>query len=109
MQLSTVTYVEGDTLPDCTADDWLDSAGAIVDFATGYTFVLTCYRNGVLQFTKSTGITGAATSPNLTINWAAAAEIGSLDPGTYLVRITATSSSETRSAKVTLIIEDGTR
>lgn len=112
--LSTVSYPQGDTLPNFTfgasgVPAWLDAAGSVVDFSSGYTFTAKVYRNGVLQFTKSSSITGASTAPNVTINWASTGEIGDLNPGVYLLRVTATSSSETRSAKVTLIIEDGTR
>jgi len=110
-----VEYNEGDTIPNMTFGDgdtlpaWRDSAGDIVDFSSGYTFALTCYKNGVSQFTKSTGITGAATNPNLTVNWASTGEVGDLDPGTYVVHVVATSSGETRSATVTLVVKDATR
>jgi hypothetical protein len=53
---------------------WLDATGAVIDFSSGYTFsakVCAASTTAVL-LTKSSGITGAATSPNLTIDWVAA-------------------------------------
>lgn len=51
---------------------WLDRDGAIIDFSTGWTLTvklaLASAPNTIVA-TKSAGITGAATSPNVTIDW----------------------------------------
>lgn len=51
---------------------WRDSDNEIIDFSTGWTFtVKTCNASApsTVLATKTTGITGTATAPNLTIDW----------------------------------------
>lgn len=72
-----------------------DGPGALIDFSTGYTFSLKIGEVGATALlSKTTDITGAATSPNITITWAA----GELDlaPGTYPWQLTATTGSADR-------------
>ena len=75
---------------------WLDSDGDVIDF-TGDTFELKLVTmNGATTvLTKTTGITGAATAPNVIAQWGA----GELDvtPGTYKIIVTATESGRQRS------------
>lgn len=70
--MSTVyAYRKDQELPALTVS-WLDADGAVIDFSTGWTFTvkiaLASAPTAVLV-TKTTGITGAATAPNVTIDW----------------------------------------
>jgi hypothetical protein len=86
----SVSYVQGADLPDL-ALEWLDGAGSVVDFSSGWTFVLKLGTPGqAADVTKNTGITGAATSPNVTIAWATSNELNTLGPGVYSLHLTAT-------------------
>ena len=75
-------------LPDYTKR-WEDSTGAVINL-TGYTCRLEifAYRAASPILTKTVGITGAATDPNVTVAWA----LGELNltPGAYRLRLTAT-------------------
>lgn len=79
---------------------WLyDDDGSLIDFSSGYTFVLKVGLPGsAALLTKSSGITGAAGSgeeptgtPNVTVSWTAG-ELA-LTPGSYMGQLTATTSS----------------
>lgn len=51
---------------------WQDSAGAVIDFSSGWTFTAkVCAVNTptTVVLTKTTGITGSASAPNVTIDW----------------------------------------
>jgi len=75
--------------------EWKDRTGALINFASGYTFECKLVNAaGTATVTKSAGITGAATSPNITVAWAA----GELNiaAGTYQVHLTATASGVDR-------------
>lgn len=82
-----------------------DGTGDLIDFSTGYTF---SFKIGEVSASalliKTSGITGAATSPNITIAWAA----GELDlaPGTYLWQLTATTSSADRVYEGAFVVLD---
>lgn len=90
------SYIQGAELPDLTIA-WRDSAGNLIDFSSGYTFVLKLGTPGAAAvLTKSTGITGAATSPNVTIAWAAAAELNTLAPAHYQAHLVATRTSDSK-------------
>lgn len=81
-----MTYAIGSELPDYPVT-WQDSSGALINFASGWTFTLKLGhpgRDAVL--TKTDGITGAATAPNVTITWDAG-EFDDLDPGTYVLQL----------------------
>ena len=90
------SYIQGSDLPDL-AVSWLDAAGAVIDFATGHTFEVRVGAAGsAAAFVKSTGITGAATAPNLTVQWATSGELNSLTAGVYELQIIATRTSDAR-------------
>lgn len=84
-----VEYTQGADLPDLTVD-WYDDQGALINFVTGYTFVLKVWKPSGTQFTKSTGFTGATTAPNLTVGWSVTGELNTLPPGSWLLQIVAT-------------------
>lgn len=73
---------------------WYDRDNALIDFATGYTFEVKLLLGTVVALTKTTGITGAATAPNVTVAWAA----GELNPtpGRYRLHLTATTGGADR-------------
>jgi hypothetical protein len=76
--------------------EWRDANGDLINFATGYTFEvkLVNQATAVSALTKSSGITGAATSPNITVAWTTG-ELN-LTPATYQVHLTATASGADR-------------
>jgi hypothetical protein len=77
-----VSYIKGAELPD-VAITWSDQETGLLDFSTGWTFSLKIGTPGqTAALTKSTGMTGSATAPNLIIAWAPA-ELDPLAPGTY--------------------------
>lgn len=87
--MTAVSYIEGALLEDL-AVTWQASDGSVIDFATGHTFVVKVGpEGGAAVFEKTTGITPAATAPNVVIAWAA----GELDllagDRDYVVEITA--------------------
>lgn len=94
--MAHVTYIAGAELPDLSLT-WWDSNDALIDFSTGYTFTV---KVGVLGsaalFTKTTGITGAATDPNVTIGWSTAAELTTLSAGTYAVQVIARRTADSK-------------
>lgn len=55
------------------AFNWLDRDGNIFDFSTGWTFTAKICLKGTttLAATKSAGIAGAATLPNIELTWSA--------------------------------------
>jgi hypothetical protein len=89
-------YVQGADLPDL-ALTWLDDEGDVIDFATGYTFQLKLGVPGsAASVTKTSGMTGASTAPNLTVAWADSAELNTLDPGVYTLQVKATRTSDSK-------------
>lgn len=100
--MSTVTYIHGADLPDLTVT-WRDSDGDVINFSSGYTFSALVGKVGeAAEFAKSTGFTGAATVPNLTVAWAATGELNDLDPKqTYRVVITARRTADGKERKMT--------
>lgn len=70
----------GTELPSKTFE-WLDGSGNIIDFSTGWTFTLRV-ESSPTPLVKTTGITGAATLPNITVDFAAG-ELDSLTPGQW--------------------------
>jgi hypothetical protein len=77
---------------------WTNSDGVVIDFsAPGWSFELRLGhpgRDAVL--TKTSGIAGAATAPNITVTWATT-DLDDIDPGTYLLQIFPTLAGRTRS------------
>jgi hypothetical protein len=82
--------------------NWVDGTGAIIDYSTGWTFtVKICLATAptTTLATKTTGITGAATAPNVTIDWVTADFTGltAAAAGTsYVVHVTARRTSDSK-------------
>jgi hypothetical protein len=88
----TPTYTIGDELPSIGID-WYAN-GVLIDFSTGYTWRLRIGRGDTAAVEKTTGITGAATSPNVTIDWVEG-ELDDLDGGlTYTAQLRARRTSD---------------
>lgn len=89
-------YFKGADLPDLL---WAleDSLEQIIDF-TGYTFVVKVGPEGstTSSFTKTTGITGTATDPNITVAWATTGELSTLAAGRYTIQLVATAGGKDR-------------
>lgn len=88
--------IAGAALPD-TAIDWEDDQGDLIDFSAGYTFqVRVASTPGATPVvTKTLGITGAATSPNITISWTTG-EATALTAGLWQADIVATRTSDNK-------------
>ncbi len=72
---------------------WKDRDGNLIDFSSGYTFEIEFVRNDEVVWSKTTGITGAATSPNVVVAWASG-DLANLTSGvSYELHLTATDSS----------------
>jgi hypothetical protein len=81
--VNKVEYMQGADLPDL-ALSWYDSNNNLIDFSTGYTFELKVGNPGeTALITKTTGITGGAASPNVTVSWSTAGELNALAAGSY--------------------------
>jgi hypothetical protein len=91
MSAQLLVYTVGAELPDWQPT-WLSSSGEVIDFSTGYSFELRIATDPVTV--KTTGITGAAAAPNLTVAWAS----GELpaQPGNYRGQITARRTSDSK-------------
>jgi hypothetical protein len=86
--MTTVEYTIGAELPD-TAITWTDESGNLINFSSGWTFTVKVGDQGkTALLTKSTGITGAAAAPNLTIAWAAG-ELDGVGSGAWACQVTA--------------------
>jgi hypothetical protein len=94
--VGTLRYYRTAERPDIRL--WLaDSNGNLIDFSTGYTFQFKLGNPGTAaDFTKTTGITGAAGSgieptgtPNITLSFTAA-ELDGLTAGACLWQLRAT-------------------
>lgn len=89
-------YVQGSDLPDL-AITWKDGSGTIINYSSGYTFVLKVGSPGsAATLTKSTGITGAAAAPNVTVAWATTGELNTLPAGSYTADLIATRTSDSK-------------
>lgn len=94
--MESFTYTQGAELPDLTIE-WRDSAGALINFASGWTFVLKVGTPGsAADLSKSTGITGASTAPNVTVAWATSGELNTLTPASYPAQLIATRTSDSK-------------
>lgn len=101
-------HVLGSELPD-DAFDWTDAQGGLINFSSGWTFSLEVGFPGQdAVLTKNSGITGAATSPNVTISWAAGELAGPLAAGMYPGWIIATNSGRERKRSFLLRLTDAT-
>lgn len=82
------------------AVSWYDRDGAIIDFSSGWTLTAKlCLRStpATIALTKSSGITGAATAPNVTIDWSTT-DFSSLtaSPTEYVVQLYARRNSDSK-------------
>ena len=91
-------YRQDQELPSWSAD-WYQKVGGVdtlINMASGYTFqvLLVNQSTGVIGLTKTANITGAATSPNIVVAWAA----GELNiaAGNYLMHLKATTGGADR-------------
>lgn len=95
-----IEYRKDQELPGL-AVEWYDGVtGALVDFSTGYTFTAkVCARSApaVVLVSKTTGITGAATAPNLVVDWSTS-DFSTLDanPTDYVVHLYARRTADTK-------------
>lgn len=86
--MTTVEYVKGSELPDL-AITWTDTNGAVINFETGWTFTVRIGVEGqAAEHTKTTGIDGNATAPNVVIAWSAG-ELDDLAARVWACQITA--------------------
>lgn len=97
-------YIQGADIPDLTVT-WYDQNGNLIDFSTGWTFALKIGNPGSTALvTKTTGIAGAATDPNVTVTWATSGELNTLATGTYAGHLKATRSSDSKERYMTFDI-----
>lgn len=84
--MTTLNYLQTQEYPNVQLT-WNDSSGNPIDFSSGYTFTVQLAANGAAAKTVTSGITGAATAPNITIAW----NTGDLNitPGVYDLVLTA--------------------
>ncbi|MEM9515420.1 MAG: hypothetical protein AAGA42_11250 [Actinomycetota bacterium] len=90
--MSHTEYRADQELPSY-AVEWKDRTGAIIDFSTGWTFTvqLEHRQERTVALTKSSGITGGSTSPNVIIAWGQ--DELNITPGSYFLWLVATDSS----------------
>ena len=89
-------YYKGAELPDLHLT-WDDTDGEVINFAAGWTFTVKVAREGstTAAFTKTTGITGAASAPNVVIAWDTG-ELSTLAAGRYVVQVAARRSADSK-------------
>jgi hypothetical protein len=93
-------FVQGSDLPDLTLT-WTDTNGAVIDFSTGWTFTLQVGRApDVAVLTVTTGITGTAIAPNITVAWAASGGLDSLAPGRWTGQLTAVRTADNKKRRM---------
>lgn len=104
-------YMSGAELPDLPLE-WRDGDGDLIDFSSGYTFTVYVApaESKAASFTKTTGITGAATSPNVVLAWpTTGAELNGLTAGVYDVQVKARRTSDSKDRwfpnQITIVIE----
>lgn len=103
------SYVAGSDLPDLQLH-WRDADKATIDLSTGWTVEA---RIGKMReaptVTKTTGITLAATDPNVTIAWSDG-ELDGLAVGKYQLLLVATRDSDGKERRIqtTITIEPTT-
>jgi hypothetical protein len=91
----TTGFIQGQDLPDL-GFVWKDNSGAIRDFSSGWTFTVQIGNSGDdALIVKTTGITGAATSPNVTVSFSAG-ELDGLPAGVYVLQLIARRNSDSK-------------
>lgn len=95
--LMQIAVRKGAELPD-RGIEWRDANGNIIDFSSGWTWQLKIglTADGTAAITKTTGITGAATSPNVTISFSAGELDGLTVETEYVCQLMATSGTKQR-------------
>lgn len=97
-------YTVGDELPSL-AVTWKDSDGNLIDFSGSFTWRLRLALNNVTVLEKTTGITGAATDPNVTIDWAVG-ELDNLSGGnSYAAQLRARRTSDSKDRTLSFTIK----
>lgn len=78
--MSELTYIANVENPE-THLIWKDPTGTLIDFSSGFTFTVKLTQEGQTKLTKTSGIYGAATVPNIRISW----DVDELEiaPGVY--------------------------
>lgn len=101
--LTADPIVLGATLPTFTVT-WKDSSGALLDLSA-YTFTMTLTRLDEITAaaTKSTGITGGATDPNVTIAWSSDDFTG-VTAGTYVAELVGTRTADSKNRRLRFFI-----
>jgi hypothetical protein len=95
----------GSELPD-DAFEWTDAQGAVIDFSTGWTFsVEVGFVDQDAVLTKDEGISGAATSPNVTISWAEGELDDPLTAGGWPGWITAVNTASGKERKRSFLLK----
>ncbi len=86
--MSALSIIAGADLPNI-AIEWTDLNGSVIDFSTStFTVKVGPEAGGTTQITKTAGITGASSSPNVLIAWTTA-EVGTLAAGRYVIEVIA--------------------
>jgi hypothetical protein len=91
-------YVQGAELPDA-ALTWREWDGDLIPFGSvPHTFELKIAAElGVAALvTKTSGLTGADTDPNLLVQWTGGIELSTLASGIYVVQIRARRTSDSK-------------
>lgn len=89
---------------------WYDRDGSPIDFSTqSHTFQAKVLDHLGKTITKTEGFTGYSVSPNLRIEFSSEDDIPHLEPGEYLLELTATNNVSDKSYKRSdqLIIRPG--
>jgi hypothetical protein len=89
--MKTLRYTKGDEDP--LKITWPKDDGTLYDFSSGFTFrarIGNPAQAALVQ--KTTGFTGAATAPNLTVAWAVN-ELNAIPAGSYHLDVTATTAA----------------
>ena len=101
-----ISYIQGAELPDVEIT-WRDSDDAIIDFSTGWTFIVRIGQTGqAATLEKTTGITGDNIAPNVVIAWSNT-ELETVPVNTYQMQVIArhTASGKDRKFSETFAIE----
>jgi hypothetical protein len=86
--MTVLRYTKGDEL-EPIAITWYEPDGTLYDFSTGWTFTARIGNPGSEALVqKTSGFTGTATAPNLTLAWADG-DLDGIAGGTYHLDVTA--------------------
>jgi hypothetical protein len=92
--VTAITLWSDQELPS-TPFVWNDRDGNLVDFSSGWTFTFEVSLNGTIVLSKTSGITGSASSPNVTVDWAVN-ELAALGAGDYTGRLIARRTADNK-------------